>query len=142
MKELMAFLMANWQLTAGFVAVLLAIIVLEYRASQSGVSGLLPEALTQMINKEHAVVFDCRDAASFQAGHVTGAIHLNPDELDQQLKQYKKYQSKPCVVVDADGRQFAGFIKRLQAAGFENAFGLRGGIAAWKDAGYPLVKEG
>lgn len=140
MNEIMAFLMANWQLSASFVVILIAILVLELRTSSSRGAGILPETLTRMINKEHAVVFDCRDEASFNEGHVTGAIHLNSDTLDQQLKKYKKYQSKPCVIVDDQGHQFSGLVKALKAAGFENTFGLRGGVAAWKEAGYPLVK--
>lgn len=139
MKEFIPFLVANWHLSLLFAAILIAIIVVEFQMKSSGVGGVSPSEMTTMINRSHAVVFDLRDESSFQNGHIVGAVHLPHDDITARVAKLQKHKKKPCILVDSDGRGFSDSVKKFQSEGFEQVFGLKGGIQAWKEAGMPLT---
>lgn len=138
-KEFFAFLVANWHLSALFIAILLAIIVAEFQMNVGGSASVSPNELTKLINRSHAAVFDVRDESSFQNGHIVGSVHLSQENLSQQFERLKKQKKKPYIIVDSDGRGFADFLKKFQSEGFDEVFVLKGGISAWKEAGMPLT---
>ena len=49
--------------------------------------------------------------------------------------------AKPVIVSCASGRRAAGVADTLRKQGFADVVALRGGIAAWTQAGMPLEKS-
>ena len=47
---------------------------------------------------------------------------------------------KTVIVIDQDGKQADKAARQLKTAGFEDIYGLEGGVAAWTAAGLPLIK--
>lgn len=94
----------------------------------------------QLINRRDAVVVDVRDAAEYAAGHVTGSRHIPEAQLAGRLKELEKLKSRPIIVSCRTGSRATSAGAVLRKNGFGEVFALRGGIAAWQQAGMPLEK--
>lgn len=97
------------------------------------------EAVT-LINRKDAVVIDVRDEGDYAAGHITNARHIPESKIDERLKELDRYKNKPIIVSCGSGRRSASVAGALRKQGFAEIFTLRGGIAAWQQAGMPLEK--
>lgn len=94
----------------------------------------------QLINRRDAVVVDVRDSGEYAAGHIANARHIPEAQLADRLKELDKFKSRPIIVSCRSGSRAAGAVGVLAKNGFSEVFALRGGIAAWQQAGMPLVK--
>ena len=95
---------------------------------------------TLMMNKEGAGLVDLRDDADFAKGHVLNAVNIPMAQLESRLGELSKFKDKPLIVYcDAGNRSGAAHVI-LKKNGFDKAFNLGGGIAAWQQAGLPLEK--
>jgi rhodanese-related sulfurtransferase len=93
---------------------------------------------TRMINDENAVVVDVRDATEFAAGHLPNARNLPAAEVDKRAADLPA--NKPLIVVCGSGTRAGRAAAALRGAGRERVFCLDGGLAAWRQAGLPVVK--
>ncbi len=124
-------------LVAATVLAALAVVVFEFwLRRRSALELSIPEAV-RMINNG-AVVVDVRDRAAYDAGHIADAIHAAPADLPQAVEARLKKKRGVLVVCDTGGVSH-GCAQRLQKAGYEGAFSLRGGLNAWQRESQPLV---
>jgi rhodanese-related sulfurtransferase len=94
----------------------------------------------QLINRRDALVVDIRDAAEYGTGHITGSRHIPARELAERLKDIEKFKSRPVIVACRTGSRAGASAEVLRKGGFGEVLVLRGGIAAWQQAGMPLEK--
>jgi len=100
-----------------------------------------PTLATQMINRgKSTAVIDVRSAEAYAAGHLRDAKSIPLAELANRIGELDKAKTKTVIVVDQDGKHVARAERLLKTAGFEDIYGLEGGIAAWMAAGLPLIK--
>lgn len=140
MNDIIPFLMQEWPLTAVFVALLLALLLLTWRERASGAQRLDPQQVTQLINKEQALVVDLRDNAAFAQGHIVDAKNIPHTRLQQDVQELTKFKSKPIILVCDMGRLSPASGAWLRKQGFEQVYVLSGGIQSWRAAGLPLIK--
>lgn len=95
---------------------------------------------TQLINQGKAVVVDVRDSAEFSAGHLRDAKNIPLAELSNRIGELDKFKSKVVIAVCQTGARSAKAAAQFKKAGFNEAFSLDGGIAAWQAQGLPLAK--
>lgn len=95
-------------------------------------------AATRLINDSHAVVLDVREPAEFAAGHLPNARNIPMAELDKRVNDLP--QGKPVLVCCASGARSSRALSLLRQGGRE-AFNLAGGVAAWRQAGLPVVRK-
>jgi rhodanese-related sulfurtransferase len=95
---------------------------------------------TLLINQQNALVLDVRDAAEYEKGHVLNARHVPMGDLAARSSELEKYKGKPVIVVCESGNRADRAATALRKQGFEQAFSLSGGVAAWQQAGLPLEK--
>ena len=95
---------------------------------------------TQLINQGKAVFVDVREPAEFSAGHMRDAKNIPMGELSKRVGELDKFKSKTVIAVCQTGTRSAKAAAQLKKAGFNEAFSLDGGIAAWQAQGLPLVK--
>jgi rhodanese-related sulfurtransferase len=141
-KEILDFLMTNWQLSGLMVLVIGAYLMFEFMQQMTSGNSVSPDEAVAMINHQNAVVFDVRTSEEYATGHILGAVHIDTTESDAKLKHLNKYSQKPVIVVCAHGKRSALFLKRLQSLGFAEAVNLTGGLHAWQNAGLPLTTAG
>ena len=85
------------------------------------------------------VILDVRSADGYRAGHVPGAINIPFEELPSRLKELPKAKEiiSYCWDVTCLLCTKASYI--LASKGFK-AREMIGGIASWRDAGFPVEK--
>jgi len=107
----------------------------------AGLGRLEPKELTQMINREHALVVDIRNEEDFKSGHILNAVNMPESELTDRKKELGKARNKPIVFYCQNGTVSPRAARQLKAEGFENVNCLTGGLAAWRSAGLPVVRD-
>ncbi|HVK93811.1 MAG TPA: rhodanese-like domain-containing protein [Noviherbaspirillum sp.] len=95
---------------------------------------------TQLINQGKAVIVDVRDPEAFAAGHLRDAKNIPLKELSNRIGELDKFKAKSMIAVCQSGVQSAKAAGQLKKAGFNDAFSLDGGMAAWQAQGLPLAK--
>jgi rhodanese-related sulfurtransferase len=82
-------------------------------------------------------IVDIRDRSDFNHSHITGAISIPAETLLSSPSKFFEIDRDIYLYGNTDDE--AGAIaKQLKATGFSNVSVLRGGVAAWKAAGFPI----
>ena len=81
-------------------------------------------------------IVDVRDRSEFNQSHVTGAISIPATTLVSQVAKYFEIDRDIYIYGSTDDEASA-VAEQLKANGFSNVSVLRGGVAAWKAAGFP-----
>lgn len=132
----MNFLLENWMLIAVALASGVALIVPTLGKG----SGLSPQDMVQLMNREKAVVIDVCSPEEFAQGHVIGAKNLPVGELEAKLAQVVKNKSTPVVMVCQVGARSSRAVATAQKLGYEKVQSLAGGLKAWQAANMPVEK--
>jgi rhodanese-related sulfurtransferase len=130
------FLLDNWMLIAVALASGVALVVPTLGKG----SGLSPQDMVQLMNREKAVVIDVCEPDEFARGHVVGAKNLPLGELEAKLSQVAKNKSNPVVMVCQVGARSARAAATAKKLGYENVQSLAGGLKAWQAANMPIEK--
>ena len=137
---LQAFVAQHPVLIALFAGLLLALVANELSVLTRAYKALSPAALTQLINRENALLVDVSAQADYEAGHIVGSRHVAMSQFDPEQKDLAKVRDLPVAVVCKTGQSSAEACKRLAKAGFKKVYWLDGGLGAWRTADLPLVK--
>ena len=102
----------------------------DYMMESSHVAGIITQEQFDSAYANTAKIFDGREAAQFEAGHIPGAIHMEWREVMDRIDEIPK--DRPVVLYDGTGALAAqaGFALRL--LGYQNVVILRGGFLEWK----------
>ena len=114
------------------------LIFTELRRRASGLLAVDPTDAVGLINND-ATVIDLRNAESFARGHIVNARNIPFDELEANRDKVDKFKSKPILAVCDSGVNSNKTVTSLRNSGFDSVYGLKGGMAAWSQAGLPLV---
>jgi rhodanese-related sulfurtransferase len=140
LHRLPEFLGNHFYLTLAFVGVLVALAVTEAQRFTRGYTALTPAGLTQLVNRENALLVDLSPPADFEKGHIPGAKNVAPGRFDPESKELAKVRELPVAVVCRNGQASAQAARRLRKAGFAQVYWLEGGLAAWNEAQMPLAR--
>ncbi|HLU12473.1 MAG TPA: rhodanese-like domain-containing protein [Arenimonas sp.] len=140
MDQLIPFVQQNLFLALIFAGLTVALVVTEVRRLFRGYKTVSPNQLTELINRENALVLDLRGQSDFEKGHILGSRHLLPSQVDPESKLLAKAKEAPVVLVCAMGVSAGGVAEKLVKAGYRRVAVLDGGINAWTGAGLPLAK--
>ncbi len=140
MQALLEFAQQNLLLSLALAGLTLALIVTEILRLFRGFKGVSPAQLTELINRENAMVVDLRGLGDFEKGHIIGSKHVLPSQVEPEGKLLAKVKESPVVLVCAAGITASGTAEKLVKAGFKQVSVLDGGIGAWTGAGLPLAK--
>jgi rhodanese-related sulfurtransferase len=125
-------------LVFALVTSFLLVIFTELRRKASGMLNVPPTDAVRLINND-AVVIDLRSAEAFSKGHIVNAKSVPMDELEGHMSKLDKLKKKPVITVCDSGITSTRAVNNLRSAGFESVYGLKGGMAAWGQAGLPVV---
>ena len=121
------------------VALLISFFVLIFTELRRKASGLVAigasEAVT-LINNDAAVV-DLRNAEAYSRGHIVNAKNIPFDEFEARKDSLSA--TKTLIAVCDSGTNSNKAVAALRQSGFESAYGLKGGMTAWSQAGLPVV---
>ncbi len=120
---------------------LMTFMVLAFELRQRGALGaaVAPNEAIRLMNAG-AVLVDLRSANQFKDGHIEGARNVPADQLAADSKVVERLSGKTLVLYCDSGTTTGAAQRTLTRAGAKNVFGLRGGLAAWKQENLPVVK--
>jgi rhodanese-related sulfurtransferase len=127
-------------LSFGFIGVLAAMIATEVGRLTRGYKALTPAGLTQLINRNNALLIDVSSIQDYEKGHVPGARHVAMSQFDPESKDLAKARALPIAIYCQSGQTSGTAAKRLKKAGFTDVYTLEGGLRSWMEAQLPLVK--
>lgn len=140
MENFLQFAIDNWYLFLVLMVLLMLIIYTEMSSNIAGIKFLSPQEVTNQINHSGAVMVDIRARDVFAKGHIIGSIGIPQNDFDNKVKKLQKYRNKPIIIVCGNGQHSPKYATKLRKLGFGQVLGLKGGVKAWEDGGYPLSK--
>ena len=127
-------------LVLAFVGAVVGLAVYEGLRLRRGYAAVTPAGLTQLINRDDALLIDLSSQQDFEKGHIPGAKHVSMSQFDPDSKELIKVKEQAIAVVCKSGQLSAQAARRLKKAGFAKVFWLEGGLGAWNEAHMPLAK--
>jgi len=121
-------------LTASFFVLVFS----ELRRKAGGLIAVEPTDAVRLINND-AMIIDLRNAETYSKGHIVNAKNIPYDEFDVSHEKIAKLKNKPIVTVCDQGASSNKATTALRKFGFDNVYGLKGGMSAWSQAGLPVV---
>jgi rhodanese-related sulfurtransferase len=140
LEALIAFAAQSPILTSIFVVLTVALVYTEVARLFVGYKTVSPAQLTDLINRESALLVDVSAIAEFEKGHILGAKHVAMSQFDPENKLLAKAKELPVAVVCRTGQSSSEAAKRLHKAGFTRVYWLNDGLNAWIQADLPLTK--
>ena len=138
MDKLLEFTGNNTLLVLALMISFFVVVFTELRRKASGLVNVEAIEAVKLINND-AVVIDLRSVDAFSKGHIVNSRNIPSDELDAKMSNLEAMKSKSIVAVCDAGVSSTKAVAALRAAGFESAYGLKGGMAGWGQAGLPVV---
>lgn len=96
-----------------------------------------PDAIAPLLEHGVAHVIDVRGRTEYESGHIPGAVNIPVGHLSSKLAELPL--NKPIVLQCQAGARSAIAASVLRAHGIHNVVNLTGGIAAWQNAGLPVM---
>jgi rhodanese-related sulfurtransferase len=97
-------------------------------------------------NNGTAIFADTRAPEAFEAGHIKGALNLDPVEFDQWSHRLFLYDAAESTLItyceDPRCPESLELAEKLTWLGFENVYYLKEGWQAWDERGLPTEKGG
>jgi rhodanese-related sulfurtransferase len=141
MNSVFDFITHHWILAVLFVLAFIWLILEEAFHQGMGGARQTPQGVTNLMNRENAVVVDLREPNAYGDGHIVGSINIPAARLDSNLNKLEKYKAQPIVLVCPVGQHSVKAMNKLKKNGYDKVYVLGGGLGAWKSAGLPLVKK-
>jgi len=138
MEQLLEFTSENTVLVVLLTISFFVLIFSELRRKASGMVAVEPAAAVALINND-GIVVDLRSKEAYDSGHIVNAKNIPFDELEANQARIESFKNKPVVAVCDAGNTSNKAVASLRDAGFVSAYGLKGGMNAWKQAGMPIV---
>jgi rhodanese-related sulfurtransferase len=138
MDRFLEFTSNNMLLVLALTISFFLLVFTELRRKASAIINIEAADAVKLINND-AVVVDLRSAEAYSRGHIVGARSIPSDELSAKMDSLEKFKSKPIVTVCDAGIASTRAVNQLRNAGFESAYGLKGGMNGWSQAGMPVV---
>lgn len=141
MDQLIEFASNNIILAGLWVALVIMLVYSFVSGFTSSVKEVGTHELTQLVNKQDAVILDARSPKEFKAGHILGARQIKPEELKQRnFKKLENQKDKPIIVVCAMGNTARPVASAMAKDGFSDVRILKGGMNSWQSANLPVAK--
>ncbi len=91
-------------------------------------------------NKENIIILDVRDREEYETGHIPGAINISRGSLDFKVRLIIPDKNSTIIVYCGLDLRSPLATKSMNDLGYKKAVNMIGGLKAWKEAGYPILK--
>lgn len=135
MENLGYFISQNLLFCLFFILLIAIYILFELTQTKKSQFTLSVADAVITVNKGRGVYLDVRDQESFSEVHIIGAQNIQFEEITIKHNKLSKYKTKPIVVYGDNAKKA---MQQLHKEGFEQVFVLKGGLAAWLQASYPV----
>lgn len=100
------------------------------------------EVKARLDRRESFHFIDVREDEEFARDHAAGARHIGRGVLERDIESLIPDRQADIVLYCGGGYRSALAAESLGQMGYTNVCSMDGGIRAWREAGYPLVRGG
>ena len=99
-----------------------------------------PEDLYAQLKAKQVLLYDVRQPLDFLAHPeiIPGATRIAPKDIAEQTASFSRDQNSVIYCTGGDDETFQMVLGKARALNFTRVKLLKGGLAAWKEKGYPL----
>lgn len=97
------------------------------------------QTLKQWLDEQSITLIDVREPGEFAGEHIPGATLVPLSQFDP--RKIPQSNDTQLVLYCRSGQRSQIAAQKLQESGFASVYQLSSGITAWKDAGYPTIKN-
>ncbi len=90
--------------------------------------------------KENVILLDVRDKNELEEGRIPGSINISRGMLEFKIAMVIPDKNAKIIVYCGLDLRSPLATKTLNELGYNNAVNMIGGLKAWKEAAYPVVK--
>jgi rhodanese-related sulfurtransferase len=103
-------------------------------------SSIEPEALYAQLKAKQVLLYDVRQPLDFLAHPeiIPGATRIAPKDIAEQTASFSRDQNSVIYCTGGDDETFQMVLGKARALNFTRVKLLKGGLAAWKEKGYPV----
>jgi rhodanese-related sulfurtransferase len=94
----------------------------------------------QLFESKQVVMFDIREADEHATGVANGARLLPMSQLRQRANEIPKDPAQPVLIICNTQSRSSKVAQALKEAGWSNVRYVHGGMSAWANKGWPMVK--
>lgn len=84
---------------------------------------------------------DVREESEWAAGHLPSAIHMGRGVIERDIEARIPDLDAEIILYCGGGYRSALAAESLKKMGYRNAISMDGGFRAWREAGYPVIKD-
>ncbi|TKB47852.1 rhodanese-like domain-containing protein [Thalassotalea mangrovi] len=99
------------------------------------------QVLAMLESKEDFLLLDVRSTEEFAESHISGAVNIPHDQINENLTLLTPYESKNIVVYCRSGRRAQIAIDALKQQGFHRVSHLQGDFQQWQANELPLTEQ-
>lgn len=134
--DIFVFVSEQWVL----VSVLMALVyIYAWREKTKSGTTLSVHGITQLLNRDEAILLDVREQSEYKEGHIVDAINIPHTSIASRIQELDKYKAKTIIVADKMGQHAGPVGRQLGDAGF-TVSRLQGGMSEWTNQNLPVVK--
>jgi rhodanese-related sulfurtransferase len=102
-----------------------------------------PEALYRLMQAKQVLLYDVRQPLDFLAHPevIPGATRIAPKDIAEQTASFSRDQSSVIYCTGDDNDTCLMVLGKARALNFTQVKILKGGLAAWKEKGYPVEES-
>ena len=100
-----------------------------------------PALREALLDGDEIAVIDVRELGAFGHNHLWLAVNIPLSRIDLVICDFVPRLSTRVVLCDADEKLARRAASILDGAGYEDIAILKGGVAAWQDAGFEFVQR-
>ncbi len=99
-----------------------------------------PEELFKLLNANQVLLYDVRQPLDFlaHAEIILGAQRIPPKDIAEETASFSRDQESVIYCTGGDHETSQMVLRKARALNFTQVKILKGGLAAWKDRGYPV----
>jgi rhodanese-related sulfurtransferase len=99
-----------------------------------------PEALYELLHAKQVLLYDVRQPLDFLAHPeiIPGAARIAPKDIAEQTASFSRDQNSVIYCTGGDDKTRQMVLGKARALNFTRVKLLKGGLAAWKEKGYPV----
>lgn len=133
-------------MTAVIITTGLCVLVLAWMAArllrkrQIEAKSIEPEALRKLLASKQVLLYDVRQPLDFLAHPeiIPGATRIAPKDIAEQTASFSRDQDSVIYCTGGDEETCQMVLGKARALHFTRVKLLKGGLAAWKEKGYPV----